>query len=64
MRTASILVSVCRFPIYRGICRAIRIMRENIQKEKRSIFLGLVCELDVSVDAHAVQVVMEMADGV
>jgi len=37
---------------------------KNTQKEKRSIFLGLVCELDVSVDAHAVQVVMEMADGV
>ena len=38
-------------------------MRENIQKEKRSIFLSLVCELDVSVDGHAIQVVMEMADG-
>ena len=58
-----ILVSVCSFPIHRGTYRAIRIMREkNIQKGKRPIFLCLVHELDVS--AGAVQVVMEMADGV
>ena len=57
MRTASIGQCVSASDIQRYIYRAIRIMRENIQKEKRSIFLGLVCELDVSVDGHAIQVV-------